>query len=179
MSHLPHSLAELPITVSKGSPGGGISWIQPHLSLKPSSYIYLIPSQSCAQFNFSIKAFCRFSKMSFLFQLFAIFTVVLCTSLESQIAGSAGCGKKHWFNGITQYNFDLKSSGRNRSYSIHLPPDYNETSPYPVVLGFHGSQSVGLFFEVDTKMSESQYSSGVSFSFSSHLWCYSIAYLVR
>ena len=109
--------------------------------------------------------------MLFSFQLFVIFTIVLCTSAltplksQRQIAGSAGCGKKHWFNGITQYDFGLMSSGRKRSYSIHLPADYNETSPYATVLGFHGSQSVGLFFEADTRMSEARYSSGVSCPF--------------
>lgn len=91
--------------------------------------------------------------MLLLFQLLALSTVAYA-------AGTAGCGKVHWFNGITQYNFGLKSSGMDRSYSIHLPPDYDANAPYPVVLGFHGSQSVGLFFEVDTKMSESQYSAG-------------------
>lgn len=71
-----------------------------------------------------------------------------------------GCGETHLFNGITQYH-DLTSSGRERQYSIHLPGDYDKTNPYPVVLGFHGSESVGFFFEVDTKMSESRFSSDV------------------
>ncbi|KAI1084150.1 carbohydrate esterase family 1 protein [Whalleya microplaca] len=77
------------------------------------------------------------------------------TTLAS--AGTKGCGESHLFNGITQY-YDLTSSGRKRNYSIHLPGDYNESRPYPVVLGFHGSSSVGLFFEVDTKLSEDRYS---------------------
>lgn len=72
-----------------------------------------------------------------------------------------GCGKTHLFNGITQY-YDLTSSERERQYSVHLPSDYDEANPYPVVLGFHGSDSVGFFFEVDTKMSESRFSSDVS-----------------
>ncbi|KAI0883172.1 carbohydrate esterase family 1 protein [Annulohypoxylon maeteangense] len=72
-------------------------------------------------------------------------------------AGTAGCGKSHPLPNITQY-FGLTSSGRYRSYSVHLPANYSETTAYPVVLGFHGSSSVGLFFEADTKMSEARFS---------------------
>jgi len=103
-----------------------------------------------------------------LLQFLAILTVVSCTPAQSQTAGTAGCGRKHWFNGITHYILGLQSSDRDRSYSIHLPSDYIENSPYPVVLGFHGSQSIGFFFEADTRMSELQYSSGVSFVSSFH-----------
>ncbi|KAI0403205.1 carbohydrate esterase family 1 protein [Xylaria palmicola] len=73
-------------------------------------------------------------------------------------SGSAGCGKTHLLAGLTTYH-GLKSSGRDRKYSVHLPGGYDKSRPYPVVLGFHGSSSVGLFFEVDTKMSESRFSS--------------------
>ncbi|KAI0011098.1 carbohydrate esterase family 1 protein [Xylariaceae sp. FL0662B] len=71
--------------------------------------------------------------------------------------GTKGCGESHSFTGITHYH-DLKSSGRERKYSIHLPGDYDESKPYPLVLGFHGSSSVGFFFEVDSKLSEDRYS---------------------
>ncbi|KAK7750003.1 hypothetical protein SLS62_008112 [Diatrype stigma] len=92
-------------------------------------------------------------------------TAALATTLQSTFGEavverqSEGCGKTHFFNGITQY-YNLTSSGRDRQYSIHLPGDYDEASPYPVVLGFHGSDSVGFFFEADTKMSEDRFSSG-------------------
>jgi hypothetical protein len=62
--------------------------------------------------------------------------------------------------GITTYH-SLKSSGRDRKYSVHLPSQYDKSKPYPLVLGFHGSSSIGLFFEVDTKMSESRFSASV------------------
>ncbi|TGJ75292.1 hypothetical protein E0Z10_g11033, partial [Xylaria hypoxylon] len=52
----------------------------------------------------------------------------------------------------------LTSSGRDRSYSVHLLSGYDKSAAYPVVLGFYGSSSLGLFFEVDTKMSESRFS---------------------
>jgi poly(3-hydroxybutyrate) depolymerase len=71
--------------------------------------------------------------------------------------GSSGCGKSSLFPGITQYRF-LKSSGKDRSYSYHVPSSYNVDKPYPVVVGFHGSTSIGAFFELDTKMSQERYS---------------------
>ncbi|KAF2729557.1 carbohydrate esterase family 1 protein [Polyplosphaeria fusca] len=72
-------------------------------------------------------------------------------------AGS-GCGKTQLFPGVTQYKFNLKSSGKDRSYSWHLPSDYDKNKQYPVVLGFHGSSTTGVLFELDTKLSESRFS---------------------
>jgi len=71
-------------------------------------------------------------------------------------SGTAGCGEDHTISGVT-LPFGLTSSGRDRSYSVHIPFGYDENKPYPVVLGFHGSDSIGLFFEVDTRMSSSDY----------------------
>ena len=76
---------------------------------------------------------------------------------------SGGCGKTHFAPGITHYH-DMQSSGRERKYSIHIPSGYDEDSAYALVLGFHGSDSVGFFFEADTKMSESRFSGNVGFS---------------
>jgi poly(3-hydroxybutyrate) depolymerase len=72
---------------------------------------------------------------------------------------ASGCGKSQFLPGVTQYRFGLKSSGKDRSYSYHLPSNYDKNKKYPVVVGFHGSSSVGAFFELDTKMSEARYSS--------------------
>ncbi|KAJ7065774.1 carbohydrate esterase family 1 protein [Mycena amicta] len=69
-------------------------------------------------------------------------------------AGTAGCGTTHWFNGITQYH-SLTSNNTDRSYSIHLPSSYDKNKAYPLVLGFHGSSGIGLFFELDTGLSSS------------------------
>ncbi|KAF1829864.1 alpha/beta-hydrolase, partial [Decorospora gaudefroyi] len=71
---------------------------------------------------------------------------------------STGCGKPPFLPGLTQYRFNLISSGKSRSYSYHLPASYDPDTAYPVVLGFHGSSSIGAFFELDTKMSASRYS---------------------
>jgi poly(3-hydroxybutyrate) depolymerase len=76
---------------------------------------------------------------------------------------SVGCGITHPIAGIgiTTYH-EVKSGNRTRSYSIHLPSNYDKTHEYPVVVGFHGSSSIGLFFEVDTGLSSAKYSSNVS-----------------
>ncbi|KAJ7309489.1 hypothetical protein DFH08DRAFT_823429 [Mycena albidolilacea] len=71
------------------------------------------------------------------------------------VNGTAGCGTTHWFNGITQYH-SLQSSTRSRDYSVHLLSSYDANKPYPLVLGFHGSSSVGFFFEADTGLSVSK-----------------------
>ncbi|KAF7310255.1 Carbohydrate esterase family 1 protein [Mycena indigotica] len=71
-------------------------------------------------------------------------------------AGTAGCGTTHFFNGLTQYH-SLTSNGTTRHYSIHLPSSYDKNKPYPLVLGFHGSSGIGLFFELDTRLSSSDY----------------------
>jgi poly(3-hydroxybutyrate) depolymerase len=71
---------------------------------------------------------------------------------------STGCGKKPFLPGLTQYR-GIKSSGKDRSYSYHLPSSYDANKAYPIVLGFHGSSSIGAFFELDTKMSQDRYSS--------------------
>jgi poly(3-hydroxybutyrate) depolymerase len=92
--------------------------------------------------------------------------VLLCTSAlpiialpqAPAVAGTPGCGKSQLFRGITQYRFNLVSSGKSRSYSYHLPSNYDKNKRYPVVLGFHGSSSTGLFFEADTKMSQERFS---------------------
>lgn len=75
---------------------------------------------------------------------------------------TAGCGKTHLLTGVTTYH-SLTSSGRDRSYSVHLPSGYDKSKAYPTVIGFHGSSSIGLFFEVDTKMSESRFSANVCY----------------
>lgn len=77
------------------------------------------------------------------------------------LRADSGCGKTQILPGVTQYRFGLKSSGTDRSYSYHLPSDYDKDKQYPVVLGFHGSSSIGAFFEIDTKMSDAKYSANV------------------
>ncbi|KAF2761463.1 hypothetical protein EJ05DRAFT_264925 [Pseudovirgaria hyperparasitica] len=72
-------------------------------------------------------------------------------------SASKGCGQSHFYLGVTQYR-GLQSGSRDRKYSIHLPIDYDANRAYPVVMGFHGSSSIGFFFEADSKMSEARFS---------------------
>ncbi|KAH7105592.1 carbohydrate esterase family 1 protein, partial [Auriculariales sp. MPI-PUGE-AT-0066] len=81
---------------------------------------------------------------------------LLCPGVRER-AETSGCGKTQWFTGLTHYE-SLTSSGQKRSYSVHLPWGYDSKHQYPVVFGFHGSDSVGFFFEADTKLSESRFS---------------------
>lgn len=68
----------------------------------------------------------------------------------------SGCGISHLMNGITQPRI-IESSGTTRSYSIHTPSNYSSTNQYPLIVGYHGSSSIGLFFEADTRLDEAQY----------------------
>jgi poly(3-hydroxybutyrate) depolymerase len=89
----------------------------------------------------------------------ALLFLPFCTALPHVSTRSTpGCGKTHLFPGVTQYRFNLVSSDKSRSYSYHLPANYDPNKEYPAVLGFHGSSSTGLFFELDTKMSEKRFS---------------------
>ena len=75
---------------------------------------------------------------------------------DPYVGDLSGCGKTHLFNGITQYH-SMTSSGVERKYSIHLPSNYSSTHQYPLIIGYHGSDSVGFFFEADTLLSTSKY----------------------
>ncbi|KAI1173979.1 carbohydrate esterase family 1 protein [Nemania sp. FL0916] len=92
-------------------------------------------------------------------QTLAYLAVGISALLASTVAAGAtpGCGKTHLFPGLTTYH-GLTSSGHDRTYSVHLPTGYDKATPYPAVIGFHGSSSIGLFFEVDTRLSESRFS---------------------
>lgn len=66
----------------------------------------------------------------------------------------SGCGKTP---GLFSYR-DFRSSGKKRIYKFHLPLPYDVNTRYPVVVGFHGSSSIGSFLELDTKLDEERYS---------------------
>lgn len=74
---------------------------------------------------------------------------------------SAGCGKFQLLRGVTVPR-TFKSGTKDRGYSIHTPSSYDSKKAYPIVIGFHGSDSIGLFFEVDTKLDDAKYSGEVS-----------------
>jgi poly(3-hydroxybutyrate) depolymerase len=70
---------------------------------------------------------------------------------------SSGCGKKPFVPDVVRLRF-VKSSGKYRSYFFHLSSSYDVNKPYPMVLGFHGSSSIGAFLEADSKMNQADYS---------------------
>lgn len=71
---------------------------------------------------------------------------------------TSGCGKMHTAQviGLPIYR-GIQSSGVHRSYSVHLPSQYDKHHEYPTILGFHGSRSAGLFFQADTKLDEARF----------------------
>lgn len=69
---------------------------------------------------------------------------------------TSGCGKTHILNAITKPRI-IKSTGETRSYGVHLPGNYDKDHQYPVIVGFHGSSSIGFFFEADTGLDNAKY----------------------
>ena len=69
---------------------------------------------------------------------------------------TSGCGKTHILDGLTHPYF-ITSGGGSRSYGIHAPTTYSKDKQYPVIVGFHGSSSIGLFLEADTGLDAAEY----------------------
>ena len=69
---------------------------------------------------------------------------------------TSGCGKTHLLPGVTAPR-TVTSSGTMRTYSIHIPSSYDASHQYPLIVGYHGSSSIGLFLEADTRLDEAQY----------------------
>ncbi|PNP50706.1 hypothetical protein THARTR1_08626 [Trichoderma harzianum] len=90
--------------------------------------------------------------------ILALFTARASADTPYTGGDTSGCGKTHLFNGIPQTR-DVQSGGDDRSYWIHVPSSYDKNHQYPTILGFHGSSSVGLFFEADTGFDSEQFTS--------------------
>ncbi|KAK3064407.1 hypothetical protein LTS18_007477 [Coniosporium uncinatum] len=58
--------------------------------------------------------------------------------------------------GVTTYH-NITSDGLARRYAVHLPANYSAENSYPVIVGFHGSSSIGLFFQIDTKLDQPRF----------------------
>ena len=50
---------------------------------------------------------------------------------------TAGCGTPHKVDGVSR-NFNVSTNGGNRTYRLHLPSSYDENTPAPLVLSYHG-----------------------------------------
>ena len=88
--------------------------------------------------------------------LLAIFAAPTWQASSQYSGDTSGCGNTRFFNGITQPR-TIKSAGLHRSYGIHLPSSYDKNRKYPLIVGYHASSSIGLFFEADTKLDEAKY----------------------
>ncbi|MEU6789961.1 lectin [Nonomuraea angiospora] len=53
---------------------------------------------------------------------------------QSALAGTAGCGKTPTLRSGTQ---SITTSGKNRSYILRIPDNYNNNNPYRLIFGFH------------------------------------------
>lgn len=71
---------------------------------------------------------------------------------------TSGCGKRYFSQllGLPIYR-SVQSGNTTRSYTVHLPSEYRERDQYPAIVGFHGSSSIGLFLELDTKLDEARF----------------------
>ncbi len=56
------------------------------------------------------------------------------TSLTEVMAASSGCGKTPTLRSGTQ---SITTSGKNRSYILRIPDNYQNTTPYRLIFGFH------------------------------------------
>ncbi|MEV4461770.1 RICIN domain-containing protein, partial [Microbispora sp. NPDC049633] len=53
---------------------------------------------------------------------------------KSALAATAGCGKTPTLRSGTQ---SITTSGKNRSYILRIPDNYNNNNPYRLIFGFH------------------------------------------
>ncbi len=80
---------------------------------------------------------------SLFFQTCAFYALTRAANLIPQFSstlrqpGIAGCGTHHTVNGVSR-DFQVSSNGRNRTYRIHLPSNYDANVPAPLVFSYHG-----------------------------------------
>lgn len=55
----------------------------------------------------------------------------------STAQNTSGCGKPHT-KGSTNGPITISSSGGDRQYIIHVPTNYDESSPTPLIVSYHG-----------------------------------------
>lgn len=68
------------------------------------------------------------------------------TGPSAPVATGSGCGRSHTTGFSDNWdNHNLQSGGLTRNYSINIPDAYNHsnTTPWPLILDFHGFQRTG------------------------------------
>ena len=66
---------------------------------------------------------------------------------------SAGCGQAAPQDPGTSVLQTIRSGDRDRTYQLHLPPDYDAARPWPLLLVFHGRGNSGERTEEFSKLS--------------------------
>jgi poly(3-hydroxybutyrate) depolymerase len=104
-------------------------------------------------FSWALQHFMR----SLAFLLVGLYSPTLArligTSPKAYEGDTSGCGKSQ--DDIGKSFLRSVSSGEiERNYTVHLPSNYSSEHHHPAILGFHGSESVGAFFEADTRFSD-------------------------
>ncbi|WP_182909865.1 lectin [Microbispora sp. H13382] len=61
-------------------------------------------------------------------------SAVKSATAKSALAATAGCGKTPTLRSGTQ---SITTSGKNRSYILRIPDNYNNNTPYRLIFGFH------------------------------------------
>ncbi|WP_232664546.1 alpha/beta hydrolase family esterase [Pseudonocardia sp. TRM90224] len=65
----------------------------------------------------------------------------------------AGCGQAAPQQPGTSARHTIQSGGRDRTYQLHLPADYNPHRPYPLIVAYHGRGNTGAGTEEFSKLS--------------------------
>jgi polyhydroxybutyrate depolymerase len=71
----------------------------------------------------------------------------------SAMARPGGCGTAPPQQPGTSELHTIGSGGRDRTYQLHLPPDYDAARPWPLVLVYHGRGNTGAGTEEFSKLS--------------------------
>ena len=72
---------------------------------------------------------------------------------------TTGCGKAPPLARGTRQTFTIQSGGRDRTYNVHLPSNYNEnnTDGTPLILSFHGNGKDASYQESLSQFSNESY----------------------
>lgn len=90
-------------------------------------------------------------------------TLLIMPFLGLTQAGSvSGCGKQPANINATS-SFNVTSSSTSRNFLVHVPSGYDNNHQYPVVLAFSGNTETAEEMELDTRLSDPNWSPDVNF----------------
>ncbi|KAM0717583.1 hypothetical protein Q7P37_007435 [Cladosporium fusiforme] len=94
-----------------------------------------------------------------MFQYIATFALLTASATAAPLlvvrSASQGCGKSH----TSGYNgpFTINSGGRDRSYKVQVPSNYNSNEPYPLIFDFANGSIHGRGGTHDSQRETSKY----------------------